>query len=119
MEYRNAINSNKTPCLKSLLKVRYSYLQEVIMKGFAVTSLSSKGQVVIPNSIRKELGITEGTQFIVFSDGMNLLLKPIESPKIDTFKHLINESRKFAKKAGLKKSDVQKTKKKVRHASRS
>jgi len=89
------------------------------MKGFAVTSLSSKGQVVIPNSIRKELGITEGTQFIVFSDGTNLLLKPIESPKIDTFKHLIEESRRFAKKTGLKKEDIQKSKKKVRNANRS
>ena len=89
------------------------------MKEFAVTSLSSKGQVVIPNSIRRELGITEGTQFIVFSDGANLLLKPIESPKVDTFKHLIEESRKFVKKAGIKQSDVQKAKKKVRRANRS
>lgn len=89
------------------------------MKDFAVTSLSSKGQVVIPNSIRKELGITEGTQFIVFSDGNNLLLKPIESPKMDVFKHLIAESRKFAKEAGLKKEDVKKAIKKVRRESRS
>ena len=89
------------------------------MKNFAVTSLSSKGQIVIPSSIRKELGISEGTQFVVFSDGSNLLLKPIESPKIDVFQHLISESRKFAKEAGLKKDDVQKAKKKVRRASRS
>ena len=89
------------------------------MKDFAVTSLSSKGQIVIPSSIRKELGIGEGTQFIVFSDGNNLLLKPIESPKVDTFKHLVEESRKFAKSAGIKKSDVEKAKKKVRRAGRS
>lgn len=88
------------------------------MKEFAVTSLSSKGQVVIPQSIRKELGIIEGTQFIVFSDGANLLLKPLESPKLDTFKHLITESRKFAKKTGIQKEDVQKNKKKVRRANR-
>ena len=89
------------------------------MKNFAVTSLSSKGQVVIPSSIRKELGIAEGTQFIILSDGNNLLLKPIESPKIDTFKHLIEASQKFAKKAGLKKADVAKAKKKVRRENRS
>jgi len=87
------------------------------MKDFAVTSLSSKGQIVIPSSIRKDLGISEGSKFIVFSDGTNLLLKPIESPKIDTFKHLISESKNFAKKTGLKKEDVQRIKKKVRHES--
>lgn len=88
------------------------------MKEFKVTSLSSKGQVVIPNSIRKELDISEGAQFIVFSDGVNLLLKPIGPLKIDTFKRLIAESRKFAKRVGLKKMDLQKSKKKIRNASR-
>lgn len=84
------------------------------MKDFAVTSLSSKGQIVIPSSIRKELNIGEGTQFIVFSDGNNLLLKPFESPKLATFKHLVEKSQKFAQSAGIKKSGVQKMKKKVR-----
>lgn len=47
-----------------------------------VTSLSSKGQVVIPDKIRKQLGLVTGTKLIVISDGANLLLKPMEEPKL-------------------------------------
>ena len=61
-----------------------------------VTSLSSKGQVVIPDKIRKELGLTTGSKLIVITDGSNLLLKPMEEPKMDTFMRLIDESRKVA-----------------------
>jgi antitoxin PrlF len=71
-----------------------------------VTSLSSKGQIVIPDRIRKEMGLTFGSKLIVITDGSNLLLKPMEEPKIETFKKLIEESRKLAKKAKMKKSNV-------------
>jgi antitoxin PrlF len=84
-----------------------------------VTSLSSKGQIVIPDRIRKQLNLTTGSKLIVITDGANLLLKPMEEPKMETFKKLIEESRKFAKKEKLKKEDVEKTIKGVRHASRS
>ena len=83
-----------------------------------VTSLSSKGQVVIPDKIRKELGLTTGSKLIVITDGSNLLLKPLEEPKLDTFKRLIDESRKVAKKYNLKKNDVEKAIRKVRSANR-
>jgi AbrB family looped-hinge helix DNA binding protein len=83
-----------------------------------VTSLSSKGQVVIPDKIRKELGLTTGSKLIVITDGSNLLLKPMEEPKLDTFKRLINESRKVVKKYNLKKNDVEKAIRKVRSANR-
>ncbi len=79
-----------------------------------VTSLSSKGQVVIPNRIRKALGISEGSKLMAVTDGSNILLKPLEIPKIKAFEKLIDESRKFAKKEGLKKTDVEKAIKKVR-----
>jgi antitoxin PrlF len=84
-----------------------------------VTRLSSKGQVVIPDQIRKKMGLTTGSKLIVITDGSNLLLKPIEEPKIDVFKKLIDESRKFAKKEKLKKSDIGKVIKETRRANRS
>ena len=84
-----------------------------------VTRLSSKGQVVIPDQIRKKMGLTTGSKLIVITDGSNLLLKPIEEPKIDVFKKLIEESRKFAKKENLKKSDIGKAIKETRRANRS
>ncbi len=50
-----------------------------------VTSLSSKGQIVIPDNIRKQMGLSSGSKLIVITDGTNLLLKPIEEPKVETF----------------------------------
>ena len=88
------------------------------MNGFEVTSLSSKGQVVIPGKIREELGIDVGAKLVVFTDGTNLLLKPIEAPKADVFKKLIAESRNWAKKSKMTKTDIAKAIKKVRNARR-
>lgn len=84
-----------------------------------VTSLSSKGQVVIPDKIRKEMGLTAGSKLMVITDGSNLLLKPVEEPKMEVFKKLIEESRKFAKKEKLKKTDIEKAIKETRSANRS
>lgn len=89
------------------------------MQQMQVTSLSSKGQIVVPNNIRESLGITVGAKLLVFTDGDNLLLKPIQTPKFEAFKALIKESRKIAAAKGFKKSDLQKIIKKVRHEGRS
>ncbi len=83
-----------------------------------VTSLSSKGQIVIPDTIRKQMGLSSGSKLIVITDGTNLLLKPIEEPKMESFKKLIVESRKYAKKEKLKKSDVKKAIKESRRENR-
>ncbi len=89
------------------------------MNQVEVTSLSSKGQVVIPSGIRKELGVSTGSKFVVLTDGNNLLLKPVQTPKLETFKKLIKESTALAKKMGFKKSNVAKTIKKARNENRS
>lgn len=80
--------------------------------------MSSKGQVVIPNEFRKSLGLVPGTPLAVFTDGANLLLKPVEVPEADSFEKLLKESRKAAKSAGLKRSDITKAIKKVRNEDR-
>ena len=97
--------------------VRITYM-EVFMKTVDVTSVSSKGQVVIPRTFRKNLGIETGDKLLVLSDGVNLLLKPMEEPRLDTFKRLINESRRYAKEAGLKRDDIPQVIRKVRNANR-
>ncbi len=84
----------------------------------AITSVSSKGQVVIPSKIRERLGIGEGSKLVIVTDGENVLLKPIEAPNVETFKSLIKESRALARKKGLTKSDVAKAMKSVRNERR-
>lgn len=85
------------------------------MKRVLMTNMSSKGQVVIPNAFRKSLGLTPGTLLAVFTDGSTLLLKPVEIPKADIFEKLLKESRKAARAAGLRPSDIVKAIKKVRN----
>ena len=89
------------------------------MQTLEVTSVSSKGQVVIPGSIRESLGITSGTKLMVITDGESVLMRPLEAPKLAAFKRLIAESQAQARTAGLKKSAVAPTIRKVRDANRS
>lgn len=89
------------------------------MNQIQVTSVSSKGQVVIPNDIRETMGISIGMKMIVFTDGDNLLLKPIQAPHFETFKGLVKESKKLIAKTGFKKANLQKLIKQVRNENRS
>ena len=43
----------------------------------ATTTVSSKGQVVIPEEIRQRLGLKEGMQFVVVGDRGVVILKSI------------------------------------------
>ena len=88
------------------------------MTTFEITSVSSKGQVVIPGPIRAALGIKPGTKLAVITDGENVLLKLIEAPKLSAFQDLVAESRALARKRGLAKGDVKRIVRKVRDASR-
>jgi antitoxin PrlF len=87
------------------------------MSVIETTSLSSKGQIVIPNAIRQDLKVGTGAKFAVFSDGHNILLKPIEQPKKAEFDSLIRQSRRYARRIGLKKSDLTKAIAEVRRES--
>lgn len=88
------------------------------MHTLDVTTMSSKGQVVIPTDIRKALGLLNGAKLMVLTDGANLLLKPIQPPKLQTFYALVRRSRHYAKAAGLTKQALAKALRKVRHAGR-
>ncbi|MCD6585720.1 MAG: AbrB/MazE/SpoVT family DNA-binding domain-containing protein [Desulfobacteraceae bacterium] len=76
------------------------------MANISTTKMSSKGQVVIPENIRKQLNLREGAQFVVLGENDVVILKNITPPSIDEFDDLIVKARKKAKKAGIKKSDI-------------
>ncbi|HSW68614.1 MAG TPA: AbrB/MazE/SpoVT family DNA-binding domain-containing protein [Gammaproteobacteria bacterium] len=84
------------------------------MKSLATTKMSSKGQVVIPEEIRKALNLTEGNQFVVLGEKDVIILKIVTPPSMKDFDHLIVKARSEAKKTGLKKNDIQKILKNVR-----
>jgi AbrB family looped-hinge helix DNA binding protein len=76
--------------------------------------MSSKGQVVIPESIRNRLGLESGAQFLVIGDGDVVILKTIASPSMSEFDDLIRRARRQAKATGMKRSDIAKAVAKVR-----
>lgn len=68
-----------------------------------VTTISEKGQVVIPQSIRKELGIKPRTKFLVFGRGDTVIMKRLELPDIkkewdDIFKMMDKKGVKLSEK---------------------
>ena len=84
------------------------------MKTIATTKMSSKGQVVITESIRDDLGLEPGSQFVVVGENDVVILKSISPPSMKNFDDLIKKARKQARAAGMKKSDVKSAVKKGR-----
>ena len=84
------------------------------MEALATTRLSSKGQVVIPEEVRKRLGLTAGVQFVVVGEGDVVILKVVSPPSKDEFDDVVSKARRQARKAGMKRSDIGAAVKKVR-----
>ncbi|MBI2335827.1 MAG: AbrB/MazE/SpoVT family DNA-binding domain-containing protein [Deltaproteobacteria bacterium] len=84
------------------------------MESIATTRLSSKGQVVIPEIIRNQLGLKEGAQFVVLGQKDVVILKAITPPSDQDFEELISAARGQARSAHLHKKDVIQAIKKVR-----
>ena len=76
------------------------------MSDVSTTKLSSRGQVVIPEEIRRRLGLEEGAQFVVLGDADTVVLKRIQPPSLKEFDALLARARKAAKKAGLQEKDI-------------
>ncbi len=88
------------------------------MEHLEITMLSSKGQIVLPQTIRLKLHLTQGEKFIVLGEKDTVILKKIERPALERAKKLVKESRAWAKKAGLTLSDVSDAIRKVRAESK-
>ena len=76
------------------------------MTNVATTKMSSKGQVVIPETIRKRLNLRTGSQFIVVGENDVVILKTISPPAMEDFDRLIADTRKKVMQAGIKPADI-------------
>ena len=76
------------------------------MKTSATTKMSSKGQVVIPEEVRNALGLKAGSKFVVVGEGDVVILKVVTPPSLSDFDDIIQEARRQARQAGMKRSDV-------------
>lgn len=77
------------------------------MEKVTTTKMSSKGQVVIPETIRKKLNLVSGTHFIVLGDNDTVILQKITMPNIKEFNAIIARAKQQAKSAGLTHENIE------------
>jgi AbrB family looped-hinge helix DNA binding protein len=80
--------------------------RKVIMEAISTTKMSSKGQVVIPEALRKTYGWDAGTSFVVLGRGNAIILQPVTMPDMSQFDDLVAKSRRAARKTGLTEKDI-------------
>jgi AbrB family looped-hinge helix DNA binding protein len=76
------------------------------MQAVSTTKMSSKGQVVIPEQVRKSLNLKAGTQFVVLGEGDVVILKTITPPRVEEFDAIVGKARAQARSAGMTPEDV-------------
>lgn len=84
------------------------------MEKIEITSMSSRGQVVIPLDVREQLGLKEGEKFIVVGEDDTVILKKITMPSFKNFDKLLQKTQQFAKNKKITKSDVENAIKRAR-----
>jgi AbrB family looped-hinge helix DNA binding protein len=84
------------------------------MSDTVTTTLSSKGQVVIPEAIRERLGLKAGAQFVVVGDRDVVIFKMLQPPAMREFDALVAQARRTARQAGMERGDIAKAVAKVR-----
>ena len=82
----------------------------------ATTTLSSKGQVVIPEEIRAQLGLEPGAQFVVIADRDVVIFRLLEPPSLKDFAAIVARARKIAKQTGMTRANITDAVKKVRRS---
>jgi len=74
-------------------------MAEIIEMG----TVSSRGQICIPNDIRDEMGLKEGNKVLFVLQDESLLVKKVT---MQTFEEITKPLKEAAKKAGFKESEV-------------
>lgn len=88
------------------------------MSDPSTTTLSSKGQVVIPEEIRERLGLKAGAEFVVLGDKDVVIFKILRPPAKRDFTALVQRARKVAKQTGMRRADITTAVSKTRRARR-
>jgi antitoxin PrlF len=99
-------------------KVRRTYQHADIMCRVVLTKISTKGQVVIPKAMRKDLHIEEGDIFAVFGRDDSIVLTRVNIPSEEEFEEMMRWGREFARRRGITRDDVQKAIDEVREEKR-
>ena len=71
-----------------------------------VLTVSSKGQIVLPASIRKSLSIEAGTRLAAYASDDFIMLKVLRLPTVEEFKEKLDEAQEWASSVGYTEDDV-------------
>jgi len=73
------------------------------MDALATSRMSSRGQVVIPEKVRKQLNLGAGAEFIVVADEDLVVLKVVRQPGKGEYAKLAKRAKDLAAKFALAK----------------
>ncbi len=83
-----------------------------------VLTVSTKGQVVLPAEMRKNLAIAAGTKLAAYASDDFIVLKVIQLPDSDEFREKLDEAQQWAESVGYTEDDVDEIVKSFRAAKR-
>ncbi len=83
-----------------------------------VLTVSSKGQISLPISIRKLLSIETGDKLVAYVSGDVIMLKTLKLPSAEEFEASMNKAQEWAASVGYEESDVDGIIKSVRRRKR-
>lgn len=73
------------------------------------TKMSSRGQVVIPERIRRQLRLEPGAEFVVVAKDDVIVFQQLSAPRWDQFDSLVREARRQARATRLTPRHVRQT----------
>ena len=83
-----------------------------------VLTVSSKGQIALPVSIRRSMSIDYGDKLVAYASGDAIMLKVLKLPSTEEFEAAMEEAEEWAASVGYQEEDVDDIIKSVRKAKR-
>ncbi|MDO4285929.1 MAG: AbrB/MazE/SpoVT family DNA-binding domain-containing protein [Eubacteriales bacterium] len=71
-----------------------------------ILTVSSKGQISLPVSIRKQLSIDTGDKLVAYTSGDVIMLKMLKLPTAEEFEASLDEAQKWAASVNYNENDV-------------
>ncbi len=71
-----------------------------------ILTVSSKGQISLPVSIRKLLSIDTGDKLVAYTSGDVIMLKTLKLPSAEEFEASLDEAQQWAASVGYDESEV-------------
>ncbi len=77
------------------------------MSEVETTRVSTRGQVVIPQSVREKVHLEPGQLFVVYGEGDTIVLKRIKTPDAEEMERLLAWGQSYADREGISREDVE------------